>query len=66
MGVSMEASHSSVRFSLGRGNTVEDVDYVLEVLPPIVEKMRSMSPLYSAATGGAANISFTESGSCSH
>jgi len=66
MGVPMEAAHGSVRFSLGRGNTVEDIDYVKEILPPIVERMRSMSPLYSAATGGAANISFTESGSCSH
>ncbi|MBI3398193.1 MAG: cysteine desulfurase NifS [Deltaproteobacteria bacterium] len=62
MGVPIEASHSSVRFSLGRGNTIEDIDYVLEVLPPIVEKMRSMSPLYSVATGQAANISFSEGG----
>lgn len=47
MGVPPEIAHGSVRFSLGRGNTDEDVDYCLEVLPPIVERLRSMSPLYS-------------------
>ncbi len=37
---------SSVRFSLGRETTEEDIDYVLDVLPPIVQKLREMSPLY--------------------
>ncbi|MBI5048233.1 MAG: cysteine desulfurase NifS [Deltaproteobacteria bacterium] len=65
MGVPLEASHSSVRFSLGRGNTIEDIDYVIEVLPTMVERMRSMSPLYSTITGKATNITFSES-NCSH
>ena len=32
--------------TLGRDNTEEDIDYVLEVLPPIVERLRAMSPLF--------------------
>lgn len=49
MGVAMELSHGSVRFSLGRSNTKEDVDFLIEIMPPIVERMRSMSPLYAGA-----------------
>ena len=45
MGVEPEEAHGSVRFSLGRGTTPEDIDYVLEELPPIVERLRAMSPL---------------------
>jgi len=41
-----EIIHGSLRFSFGRFNKPEEVDYVLEVLPPIVEKMRDMSPLW--------------------
>ena len=46
MGLSPEIAHGSLRFSLGKKNTEEEVDRVLEVLPPIVEKLRVMSPLY--------------------
>ncbi|MFQ5900761.1 MAG: cysteine desulfurase NifS [Thermodesulfobacteriota bacterium] len=46
MGIPMETAHGSIRFSLGTDNTVEDIDYVIDVLPPIVERLRSMSPLY--------------------
>ena len=38
-------ARGSVRFSLGIYNTDEDVDYVLKHLPPIIEKLRSISPL---------------------
>ncbi|MEO0293324.1 MAG: cysteine desulfurase NifS [candidate division WOR-3 bacterium] len=46
MGIPPEIAHGSLRFSFGRENTEEEVDKVLEVLPPIVDKMRKMSPLY--------------------
>jgi cysteine desulfurase len=47
MGIPPEVAHGSLRLTLGRENTDEDVDYVLEILPGIVEKLRAMSPLYS-------------------
>lgn len=40
-----EEAHGSIRFTLGRLNTEADVDYVLDVFPKIVEKLRAMSPL---------------------
>lgn len=46
MGLVHEIAHGSLRFSLGRQNTEEDIDYVLEQLPKIVERLRMMSPLY--------------------
>ena len=49
MCVDVVLAHSSTRFSLGADNTEEDVDYVLEVLPPIVQRLREMSPLYNRA-----------------
>ncbi|NQU18162.1 MAG: cysteine desulfurase NifS [Candidatus Saganbacteria bacterium] len=45
IGTSPEDSHGSIRFSLGRLNTKEEVKYVLEVFPKIVQKLRAMSPL---------------------
>jgi len=47
MSLSHEMSHGSVRFSLGKENTAEEIDYLIENMPPIVERMRSMSPLYA-------------------
>ncbi|MEE9400493.1 MAG: cysteine desulfurase NifS [Dehalococcoidia bacterium] len=47
MGLAHEIAHGSLLFSLGVSNTVEDIDYVLEVLPPIVDRLRQMSPLYA-------------------
>jgi len=49
MSLSHEMSHGSVRFSLGRRNTEAEIDYIIEIMPPIVERMRSMSPLYAGA-----------------
>jgi len=46
MGLDPVDTQGSVRFSLGRDNTKEDMNYVLEVLPPIIERLRKMSPLY--------------------
>jgi cysteine desulfurase len=43
MGIPAEIAHGSLRFSLGRGTTREEIDKVIEALPPIVEKLRAMS-----------------------
>jgi len=45
LGLPYEASHGSIRFSLGRHTTEEDIDKVLEVLPGIVQKLRNISPV---------------------
>lgn len=45
MGLKDEEVGSSIRFSLGRGNRREEIDYVLEVLPRVVNHLRSISPL---------------------
>tara|TARA_Y100000310_G_scaffold273609_1_gene289146 strand:- start:1109 stop:2275 length:1167 start_codon:yes stop_codon:yes gene_type:complete len=45
MGLSPELAHGSLRFTLGKWTTNEDIDRVLEVLPRIVAKLRAMSPL---------------------
>ncbi len=47
MGVEVVLAHSSTRFSLGSDNTEEDIDFVLQELPPIVQRLREMSPLYN-------------------
>ena len=44
MGVPFVAVHGSVRFSLSRYNTMEEVDYVLEKLPPVIKRLRDLSP----------------------
>ncbi len=45
MGIPHETAHGSLRMTLGRSTTREDIDYVLQVLPGIVAKLREMSPL---------------------
>jgi len=47
IGLPHEIAHGSLRLTLGRDNTEEDVNYVLEVLPGIVNKLREMSPLFA-------------------
>ncbi|WP_070000499.1 cysteine desulfurase NifS [Cellulosilyticum sp. I15G10I2] len=46
LGMPHEKAHGSVRFTLGEYNTKEEIDYVLEKMPQIVQRMRDMSPLY--------------------
>ncbi len=48
LGIPHEKAHGSVRFTLGEYNTKEEIDYVLEKMPQIVQRMRDMSPLYEA------------------
>ncbi|NLM68789.1 MAG: cysteine desulfurase NifS [Firmicutes bacterium] len=47
LGLPHEIAHGSLRLTLGRDNTDAEIDYVLECLPPIVERLRQMSPLYN-------------------
>ena len=53
-GLPVEISHGSLRLTLGNVNTDADVDFVLEVLPKVVSRLREMSPLYlkSGKEGG--------------
>ena len=46
IGLPHEIAHGSLRLTFGMENTMEQVDYFIEVLTPIVEKLREMSPLY--------------------
>lgn len=46
IGLPHEKAHGSLRITLGINNTEEEVDFILKELPPIVERLRNMSPLY--------------------
>ena len=46
MGVPFTAAHGSIRFSLSVYNTEEEIDTVLEKLPPIIASLREMSPFW--------------------
>ena len=47
IGATPIAAQGTLRFSLGKYNTQEDIDYVLDVLPKLVEKVRQMSPVWN-------------------
>jgi cysteine desulfurase len=53
MGLARERVAGSVRFSLGRDTTPEQIEYVLVTLPPIVERMRRLNAAGSAAAGAS-------------
>jgi cysteine desulfurase len=50
MCVRPETAQGTARFSFGHSNTEEDVDYLIKVLPPIVKRLREMSPLHAKNT----------------
>jgi cysteine desulfurase len=50
IGLPHEIAHGSLRLTFGEENTDSDLDYLLETLPPIIEKLRAMSPLYDTFT----------------
>jgi cysteine desulfurase len=49
MGVPFTAAHGSIRFSLSTYNTEEEIDFIIEKMPPIIERLRSMSPYWKQA-----------------
>ena len=51
LGVKEELAHSSIRFSLGKDTTQEEMDYTFDVLKASVERLRSMSPLFNMEKG---------------
>lgn len=55
LGLPHEVAHGSLRLSFGDYNTMEDVDYILEILPQIIERLRNMSPLWDAIQTGKVN-----------
>jgi cysteine desulfurase len=50
VGLSHEIAQGSILFTLGIDNTDQDMDYVLETMPPVVDRLRQMSPLYAKFT----------------
>lgn len=56
MGVPIEVSHGSIRFSFGKDNTMEEVDYTVDKLKETITKLREMSPLFNLKTGGTYNV----------
>ena len=50
MGLSHEIAQGSILFTIGIDNTDQDMDYVLETMPPVVDRLRQMSPLYARFT----------------
>jgi len=46
IGVPHEKAHGSIRFSISHETTEEDIDYIIETVPPIIERLRNLSPLW--------------------
>ena len=57
MGVPFTAAHGSIRFSLSVYNTEDEVDYILEKLPPIIENLRDLSPFWKGDHPGSVGSS---------
>jgi cysteine desulfurase len=56
IGLPHEVAHGSLRLTLGDANTEADVDFVLEVLPKVVSRLRAMSPLYKGEKEEKRNV----------
>jgi len=50
MGVPFTAAHGSIRFSLSRYNTEDEIEVILQKLPPVIERLRELSPFWKQAT----------------
>ncbi len=64
MGLTHEVAHGSLRLTLGDETTREEIDYVLETLPKIVERLREMSPLWKDGKGAYPDVEFEACNSC--
>ena len=53
IGLPHEIAHGSLRLSLSKYNTMEEVEYLIEKLPPIIDRLRSMSPVWEQLEGSA-------------
>ncbi|HEX9427294.1 MAG TPA: IscS subfamily cysteine desulfurase [Candidatus Polarisedimenticolia bacterium] len=62
MGVSDDLAQTSIRFGLGRWNTQEEVDFVIERVTAAVARLREISPLYEAARAGRGHAAATAQG----
>ena len=51
IGLPPEIAHGSLRLTLGKDNTEEDIDYVIDILPKIIEKLRALSPFTGSWDG---------------
>jgi cysteine desulfurase len=54
IGLAPEIAHGSLRVTVGRFTTADDIEYLLAELPPIVERLRAMSPVYARMFGATA------------
>jgi len=66
MGVDIVLAHSSTRFSLGPNNTEKEIDFILQELPAIVQRLREMSPLYNRTSPAPLSCDECRMVSCSH
>jgi cysteine desulfurase len=56
MGVPFTAAHGSIRFSLSVYNTQEEIDLIIEKLPPVIERLRTMSPFWGRNSGACMTV----------
>ena len=56
IGVPIEVAHGSIRFSFGKDNTMEEVDYTVDKLKESIAKLRAMSPLFNLKEGEKFNV----------
>jgi cysteine desulfurase len=54
MGLAPDRARASIRFSLGKQNTAEDVDFALQLVPEVVARLRDLSPVYKKVAGSRA------------
>ncbi len=56
MGVPFTMAHGSIRFSLSVYNTEEEIDFVIEKVPPIIDRLRSLSPFWDPSRAACASV----------